>query len=234
MLGDCASLVGLERSDRCTSTTQRRRRAQTAIATRTSARVRSAGMDARCSLPRLTKAEPRIGRGGPANRSLLREAVDRRRSSQNSRDAGRNEGSQSPHLGGPGLDIHGRVPDMGIRTREPSLNPPMIVDESLLPARFRVDRRRTRRVDSFESRRSAPGRDRRLRFAARIGRLRPRHKSRALAIASAAVTLELPATATAEPVNDDFLGAIALNAAGVPMPATRSRRYQEDRTFKVR
>jgi hypothetical protein len=45
----------------------------------------------------------------------------------------------------------------------------MIVDESLVPARSRVDRRRTRRVDPFESRRSALGRDRRLGFAARIG-----------------------------------------------------------------
>ena len=45
----------------------------------------------------------------------------------------------------------------------------MIVDESLLPARSRVDRRRTRRVDPFESRRSALGRDRRRGFAARIG-----------------------------------------------------------------
>jgi len=45
----------------------------------------------------------------------------------------------------------------------------MIVDESLLAARSRVDRRRTRRVDPFESRRSALGRDRRRGFAARIG-----------------------------------------------------------------
>jgi hypothetical protein len=50
----------------------------------------------------------------------------------------------------------------------------MIVDESLLPARARVDRRRTRRVDPFESRRSALDRDRRLGFAARIGGSRPR------------------------------------------------------------
>ena len=45
----------------------------------------------------------------------------------------------------------------------------MIVDESLLPAPSRVDRRRTPRVDPFESRRSALGGDRRLGFAARIG-----------------------------------------------------------------
>jgi hypothetical protein len=50
-----------------------------------------------------------------------------------------------------------------------SLDPPRIVDESLLPARSRVDRRRTRRVDPFESRRSALGRDRRRGFAARRG-----------------------------------------------------------------
>src|SRR6476661_2695818 len=50
-----------------------------------------------------------------------------------------------------------------------SYDPPRIVDESLLPARSRVDRRRTRRVDPFESRRSALGRDRRRGFAARIG-----------------------------------------------------------------
>jgi hypothetical protein len=45
----------------------------------------------------------------------------------------------------------------------------MIVDESLLPARSRVERRRTRMVGPFGSRRSALGRDRRLGFAARIG-----------------------------------------------------------------
>src|SRR5215207_9028448 len=45
----------------------------------------------------------------------------------------------------------------------------MIVDEALLLARSRVDRRRTRRVDPFESRRSALGRDQRPGFAARIG-----------------------------------------------------------------
>jgi hypothetical protein len=43
-----------------------------------------------------------------------------------------------------------------------SLDPSMIVDESLLPARSSVDRRRTRRVDPFEIPRSALGRDRRL------------------------------------------------------------------------
>ncbi len=48
----------------------------------------------------------------------------------------------------------------------------MIVDESLLLARSRVDRRRTRRVDPFESRRSALGRDQRRGFAARIGGFR--------------------------------------------------------------
>jgi hypothetical protein len=41
------------------------------------------------------------------------------------------------------------------RMPAPSLDSPMIVDESLLPARPGVDRRRTRRVDPFERRRLA-------------------------------------------------------------------------------
>ena len=53
-----------------------------------------------------------------------------------------------------------------------SLNPPIIVDESLSWARSSVDRRRTRRVGSFGSRRSAMGRDPRPGVAARIGGFR--------------------------------------------------------------
>jgi Dolichyl-phosphate-mannose-protein mannosyltransferase len=68
------------------------------------------------------------------------------------------------------------------RERALSLDPSMIVDESLLPARSRVDRRRTRRVDPFGSRRSALGRDRRLGFAARIGGSRPTARDVAAAV----------------------------------------------------
>ena len=50
-----------------------------------------------------------------------------------------------------------------------SLDPPRIVDESLSWARPRVDRRRTPRVASFGSRRSALVRDPRLDSSARIG-----------------------------------------------------------------
>ena len=60
-----------------------------------------------------------------------------------------------------------------------SLDPPRIVDESLLPAPSRVDRRRTRRVDPFESRRSALGGDRRRGFAARRGGIQAELPSRA-------------------------------------------------------
>ncbi len=90
-----------------------------------------------------------------------------------------------------------------------SPDPPMIADESLSPARPRVDRRRTRRVDPFESRRSALGRDRRRGFAARIGGSGLRTGLLVTAVFAFAAA---PSAAAAPDVKDTYIVVLAAGA----------------------